>query len=235
MRLETLKEGLEFKNMIDMCEKLELEYKDSTNSRQAIMKEVERYVEISREGRRLTIVKVYDTPKEKIDGRINSGQRKNCRGNNRKHFESFKADEEHWKSIGVYGIIRGRDIYIGSTIVGFRMRFHGHKDKSNPLVTNSILDDGGCFFILEVCNGKTEEEIRTIENDYIEKYRADEFYNVLNSNNSVREALPPKPKIKQTPKPKYKTIRVRVLEEDYEEALDHIRELEDNGVLAEIK
>lgn len=82
MKTEKLQIGTVFKNMMDMCDQLEIEYKNSTNSRKAIMKEVEQYVELTKEGRKLIVTKVYDEKKEKIDGRKNYGQLDNRKGNN---------------------------------------------------------------------------------------------------------------------------------------------------------
>ena len=75
--------------------------------------------------------------------------------------------------------------------------------------------------------GNTEEEIRKIENEYIEKYREDDFYNVLNSNNSYRDM--------SVEKPKYKTIRVKVLEDDYESVIKSIKELNITETLISVK
>lgn len=63
--------GKEFKNLKVMCEELDIEYKDSTDCRKAIRKEVEQYVRFKDVGRKrcLIVEEVYDTKIEKIDGR----------------------------------------------------------------------------------------------------------------------------------------------------------------------
>lgn len=69
MRIDKLELGVEFKNMKVMCEELEVEYKDSTNSRKAIIKDIEQYVRLEKNGRRFTVVEVFGEVVEKEDGR----------------------------------------------------------------------------------------------------------------------------------------------------------------------
>ena len=70
--------GKEFRNMRDMCEQLGLQYKDSTNSRKAIIKEIEQYVELQKKGQKFTIVDVYNSKVNKIDNRgLSEGSRNN--------------------------------------------------------------------------------------------------------------------------------------------------------------
>lgn len=69
MNIANLKQGQEFKNLKELCTQLEIQYKDSTNSKKAILKEVERFAKLSRKGRRICVEEVYLIPKEKVDNR----------------------------------------------------------------------------------------------------------------------------------------------------------------------
>lgn len=78
MKTEVLTVGKEFMNMKDMCNQLGLKYKDNTNSRKAVLKEVEQYAELRKEGRKFTVQKIYNEKVEKIDGRgLSEGSRNN--------------------------------------------------------------------------------------------------------------------------------------------------------------
>ena len=54
---------------------MEIEYKDNNNGRKAIVKQIERYYLLERQGNKYKVIEEYDTPKEKLDGRKNNGGR----------------------------------------------------------------------------------------------------------------------------------------------------------------
>lgn len=68
MNIAKLKEGQVFRNYRVMCEELEMEIKTS-NSKKAQIKELERFCSIQKVGHSLTIIEVYEKPKETIDSR----------------------------------------------------------------------------------------------------------------------------------------------------------------------
>ncbi|NMM64380.1 hypothetical protein HBE96_17305 [Clostridium sp. P21] len=79
MEVTNLHKGQIFKSLKELCELLNIEYKDSTNSRNKIIKELECYFKFHKDGRKIVIDEIYDTPKEKVDNR---GKSEGSRGNN---------------------------------------------------------------------------------------------------------------------------------------------------------
>ena len=65
--------GKYYKNLKHMCEVLGLEYKDSTNSKKALLKQIECYYKLEKKGRGYLVTEKYDIPKEKQDNRKNNG------------------------------------------------------------------------------------------------------------------------------------------------------------------
>lgn len=172
--------GKKFKNLKVMCEELDIEYKDSTDCRKAIRKEVEQYVRFKDVGRKrcLIVEEVYDTKIEKEDGR---GKQEGSRNAIEIHYPNFKLDRCEWDSIGVYAIIEGSSVYVGSTTVGFRVRFHQHKDiKHNMLDTGYMIEKGAIFVALEICNNKSERYIRDREDYWIKEFCRDVDFTMVN-------------------------------------------------------
>jgi len=188
-----------------LCEVLEITIKTG-KSKILQMKELDRHFKFHKEGQQIIFDEVYKIINEKIDST------RNTLGNNRKEFPNFLVDLENEKKIGIYKIILDDNIYIGSTVAGFRIRYLAHKSNSNILSTKQMLDDGATFEILEICNGKTEPQIRYKENKYIEEYKKDSNWKIVNT----KEAWSYKPK------QKYKTIRLK--KQDYKNALILLKE-----------
>lgn len=69
MEINKLYKGQTFKNYKELCFELGMEIKSSTNSRNAQLKELERYCCFNKIGHKFTIEEVYETPKNKIDNR----------------------------------------------------------------------------------------------------------------------------------------------------------------------
>ncbi|WP_035290221.1 hypothetical protein [Clostridium sp. KNHs214] len=84
VKLDEIKLNIKYKNLKEICEVTGIEYKDSTNSRKKIIKELERYMKLKKDGRGYIITEIYSTPKEKIDGRKTgrTGLNPNSHGNN---------------------------------------------------------------------------------------------------------------------------------------------------------
>lgn len=79
MKVFNLKKGQIFKNLKELCQFLQIEYKDSTNSRKKIIKELEQYIKFHKNGRKIVIDDIYNIPKEKTDNR---GKSEGSRNNN---------------------------------------------------------------------------------------------------------------------------------------------------------
>ena len=169
---------------------LKEEHKSSGRSRNYQLQDWKRYFNFykpNQKGHKFIITEIYTTPLPKTDGRINNGKNPNSHHNQQitRKDKNFKVDEENFSSIGVYKITLDNDIYIGSTVSSFRVRFLQHMDmKWNPLVTKDMLKDGADFKIIEVMNNANEKEIRERENEYIKYYKEKTNLNVVNSINS---------------------------------------------------
>ena len=140
------------------------------------MKQIESLYKVKQKGRKYILIEKYNNPLLIRDGR---GK------HNKKHYEQYLPNEKYNCSIGVYKIVLDNQIYIGSTTFGFRKRFIGHRSKFNTLPTKEMLDNGGTFDILQICNGMDENEIRHIEDSYIEEYRNNPNWIVVNELKNV--------------------------------------------------
>lgn len=79
--MEGIKAGQIFKSQRELCEKVGIEYKDSTNSRRAQEKEFDRRFKWHKEGRKIIIDEVYSEIKDKVENRGKSeGSRNNYKG-----------------------------------------------------------------------------------------------------------------------------------------------------------
>lgn len=219
MMVEDLEVGKYYKNIRELCTKTGLEYKDSSDSRKAIIKEIERYYLLEKQGRGYLVKEKYNIPKEKIDNRKNNG------GQGKKIHNNLNISEEDENKTGVYAIILDKKIYIGSTIVGFRHRFKEHIKYNNLLPTKNMLENGGIFTILEICDRLDEPTVRRIENQYIQEYRNNENWDVINKRDAWSFQKSLKIKYKKI-KIKYKMIKVK--QDNYEDA---IKLLEHNGFI----
>jgi len=216
------KKGLEvgntYKSLKDICNTLKLKYKDGSSSKNALLKKIESEYKIEKQGKGYLILERYDTPKEIPD------KRKETKGNftgKRKIFTNLLIEKENEDRIGVYKIVLDNNIYVGSTIKSFRERFKGHKSKNKIMPhTYEMLDNGATFEVIEFCDGLPEIEIRKLENYYIKQYREDENWNLINSKDAWDFAK----------KQKYKTIRIKVKDEDYESTLEFLK---DNNLISE--
>ena len=218
MKIENLKVGMVIKNYKELCKLLEIEEKGGS-SKKCQMNKLSVCCKFHKEGQKIIIDEIYDTPLPTYDGR---GKNPNSHGNNHigrgyKHQPQFKIPKEHFDSKGVYCIIVNHDIYIGSTNNTFRQRFNQHKAKDNSLITKEILENETTQFImLKEMNSSTEFEIRLKEEEYIQHYINNTDWNVVN------EVLSVKIKGRINQPPKYKSIKV--LESDYEKALQILQE-----------
>ena len=210
-----LEVGKKYKDLKEMCEVLKLEYKDSTNSRKSLLKEIKSIYQLEKQGRGYLVLNKYE--QRKITKNENDRRKNNGRNNTRKRkeFSNFLISRENENKIGVYKIVLDDNIYIGSTINGFRERFKGHRYKNKLMLhTYEMLDNGATFKVIEFCDGLPEIEIRDLENKYIKQYKEDDDWNLVNS----RDAWD------YIKKQKYKTIRIKIKEEEYDKVLKFLKD-----------
>lgn len=155
---------------------------------------------------KIIIEEVYSKPLPIEDGRKNVGFKVES--------DNYRVPIEHVKSNGIYRIICGNEVYIGSTRRGFRRRFIEHLNAGQQPATKDLLDRGGLFELVEVMNDSSKEEVFMREDYYIELYSKDSSYVVVNK--QLATITLPKP-----PKPKYK--KVMIVKEDYDLALSILK------------
>ena len=132
-------------------------------------------------------------------------------------FPNLLIEEQYYESIGVYKIVLNNEIYIGSTIAGFKNRFLTHRGVGNKLKTRKmLLEQGATFEILQICDGMSENEIRHIEQQWIEEYRNNPDWEVINIDDHVKIKGEQHGKSQNIPDNKM----IRVKREDYDRALE---------------
>lgn len=204
-----LKKQKEYKNFKELCNSLKWNTMGGS-TRKKYYKLLNNICKYHKVGNKIIIEEIYE------ESLLIKNERKRIK----KNYPQYVIEEEYNHSIGIYKIVLNNKIYIGSTIQGFRVRFLHHISKDNPLPTKEMLDNGATFEILQLCDGMTENEIRHIENNWIQEYRNDSEWEVVNSLSNVQ--------IKGETPQKYKKIKVR--EEDYETC---IQILQSSGIKVE--
>lgn len=186
------------------------------NQKKCQLKEVERYIKYAKDGHKFIIEEIYKTPLPKEDKRSLGSNR----GNYTVPSENYMVEQSDNDSIGVYKIQLHNQVYIGSTVVGFRRRYTQHIRNFEGLMphTQKLLQEGAIFSILwKAENGETEEEIRLMEQKYLDDYKIN-GYDIKNGSENV---------VIRGHKKKQKRRIIRVMEDDYDIA---IRILAQNGI-----
>jgi len=210
MNLNQVKLNMVIPNYRKLCELLDLKI-HTGGSKQIQFREMEKYFKYHKEGNKFIIDEIYSELK-------NYTKRENRGGShNRKEFPNFLISKEDENKIGIYKIVINNNIYIGSTIKSFRIRFLKHNNEKHNTIpfTSNMLKEGAIFDLLEICEDMTEPQIRELENKYIKEYKENNDWNLVNSRDTWSYIIS---------KQKYKTIKIRVKEEDYQEALISMRE-----------
>ena len=91
-----------------------------------------------------------------------------------------------------------------------------------------MLDNGATFGILQICDGMTENEIRHIEDNYIEEYRNNPNWIVVNQRKNVTikgEGFTKDKRQCKNNKPKY--TKVRIDKNDLDKAIELLKS---NGI-----
>ena len=217
-KIKELYVGQKFANYRRLCEFLGEEIRCG-QSKKCQLKDWARYFCFDREGNKIIITEIYDTPKKKIDRRG---------GNHSGHFKypnlgSYNLKKNQNKLKGVYKIQLENKVYIGSTTVGFGKRYRQHCANYNNMSphTHDLLKQGASFDILWIADENDSEAIiRQKENDYIEQYTKD-GYDMLNSHIPV---IISEKRIVTSSKRKPKYTNIRINKEDYEKAIALLNE-----------
>lgn len=197
-------EAKTYKNYKELCGVMGWEVSGG-NEKQRQIKYLQSICKYHKEGQKFVIEEVFLQQKEFIDGRTLK----------RKEFNQYKIPKEYDKSVGIYKITLDNKIYIGSTADCFRRRFTQHMSKSNQLVTKNMLEKGATFEILQICDGMKENEIRIIEQQWIEEYRNNPEWKVVNDHNAF---------VKKE-ESKYKTLKLLVTEEEGALLLEYLKNI----------
>lgn len=198
MKINELYKGQVIKNYRELCGILGQDIK-AGKGKQLQLKDFERYFKYHKEGHKIIIDEIYDKPIQKVD--------KRSEGNNKGHFaeyESLNIPHEKANHYGIYKITLNNDIYIGSTVIGFRTRFQQHNRGGDKLMqhTYELLQNGGTFEILHDMTGIEDEElIRMIEDETIKEYLLNPNWNVINKKSGAKS-------YEETYKKKKKVIRI---------------------------
>ena len=195
-----------YKNYKEICAAMDWKV-TSGESKISQLKDLERYCKYHKEGQKFIIDEIYENPKEKIDNRGGA--------HNIKNFPNYNIERKYDNNIGVYRIINydTKEVYIGSTIDGFRMRFlrHNRGDKGMKH-TYDLLHNGGVFEIISDMTGYDEISIRKAEQHFIDEYSNDDNYNIINHRDEVTY------KGKRKNKKVYKNIKIEA--DKYEQAIE---------------
>lgn len=222
MKLENIYEGLVVKSYRQLCELLEIEITGG-NSKKAQLKELERFVKYHKEGNKFIVDEVYSEPLEKIDRRAMTNKLRSGTSNHRwKDYENLNIPIELMNNYGIYKITLKDDIYIGSTIVGFRRRFQQHYQGHEELMkhTYKLLQQGGVFEILYDMTGVEDEDlVRMVEDEFIKDFLLNPNWNVINKKSSAKS-------YKKTYKKKKRSIRI-----DEDKLYDAIQLLAKHGLI----
>ena len=207
--------------LLDLIEEGEYTYKElcdmnifidgakTGNTKKAQITDLKQYFEIDDTSKRGKINILYKREEFK--------KKKFTRVRKYKDFQNLNVNCEQWNSKGVYIIIDDeKNCYIGSTVNGFRNRFLEHWYLSHKEMQHTydlLRKNNAKFMILEDMTGIDENEIRKMEQVYLDKYSNDDNYNVINRYSYV-VGLKPK-------EVKYRNIKVK--EEDYEKVIELLK------------
>jgi len=163
------------KNYKVMC-KLLNEPIVTSNSKKAQITNWKRYFNFTKDKTKFIITEVYDEPLN------NSGY---MYYDNSLKEQCFKISDDNKNKKGVYIIQKENDVYIGSTVSSFWLRFiqhlGGYDNQAPYRYTKPLILNGGTFKDLWIASDDdTIKQIREIEESYIFKYVNSGEYNVIN-------------------------------------------------------
>lgn len=153
------------------------------NSKKAQLKIVDSKVDYHRDGHAFVIDGMKEVADIVADGR---GKNPSSHQNQRPiDHKNLLVPAEDWDSVGVYKIVCNDNMYIGSTARGFRWKFMKYREKdSDNRNARSALSNGGTFEVLEVMNGKSMEQIRARQKEFILQYIKEGEVEIVNIHNT---------------------------------------------------
>jgi hypothetical protein len=238
MNIENLQEGMMVKNYKELCRLLNQKVKSGEGKRFQL-KKWKFYFEFEKQenSTKYIITKIHTKEYSKNKLSEYNFERHFHKDNLKKN--QFNIPYEYCLRAGVYKIELNNRIYIGSTRC-FSRRFKGHYSNSNTLPTLQMLNDGAIFSMLWKAPIKIKESdlrLRLIEKEreFIKKYEQDETYIVENvrlknyeelellalADKCIDEFIENKEKNKVKEPLKY--MNIKVLESDYEIALEILK------------
>ena len=183
LNISNLSIGMVVKNYKILCHLLNQETKTG-NSKKYQLENFKRYFEWKKVGQKFIIVDIHNPPLEKIDLR----KLGNSTGHYKTYNGTYNVDAKYNHAKGVYKIQLDNDVYIGSTIMGFRKRYIDHSENYQNMMdhTQRLLQNGGIFEILWIAPDNTSEnDIRQKEQEYINQYKENEKLHIINKKPQV--------------------------------------------------
>ena len=211
-RIKSQEIGTTYKNYPTLCEELELTIYRGTQ-KTAQLKELQRYCKLEKEGISFILKEVYEVPLSSSRGR-------------RIDFLSYCVEQQYDKSIGVYKVVNyeTKEIYVGSTIKGFRERFNNHNKETNHLRTFDMLQNGAVFEVIEaMADNSSEEEVREREEYWIDYYKKNGEWDCINTRKKTTKKAMSKIKTEEEPNV---LIYIKVKDKDLEKLLEGINALD---------
>ena len=201
----------EYKNYKELCRAMGWMVASGC-SKKSQLKDLERYCKYHKEGQKIVIDEVFETP---LPSNSQSGRPTSI-------ISEFCIDEDKFNNGGVYIIQLDDEIYIGST-VNFRQRFNTHKSKSNTKLpqTKDLIERGGQMSILHDMTGIEDEELlRMVEYEYIKYFRDSGKFIMLNGKDPI--SFDKYYKLNKREK-KQKYIRFKIEENDYDKVVEILK------------
>ena len=219
MNIDKLYVGESIKNYKVLCQLLNQPVK-AGSSRKAQLNDFKCYFDWEKDGNKFVITEIYRKPLNKPDRRhLGNRTGKYTVGNSSTYHVPMNLSDSN----GVYKIQNGNDIYIGSTVVGFRKRYTQHYTNKGGFMphTQKLLINGGIFEILWIAPDNVSEKIiREKEQIFINQYKNNSKFNLINIDDTVKIKGNHKREISHRK-------RVFIDEENFEKAL---RLLENNNI-----
>ena len=179
INVSKLKKGMIIKNYKELCGLLDMRA-TSGNGKINQLNELKLYCEYHKDGNKFVIDEVYNNPT------ITTTPPKKY-----KDVKEFNIEYELKDNYGVYYILQGDNIYIGSTYTTYRQRFIRHNTGAMKHTYN-MLKNGGTFNILHDMTGILDKKlIRMVENEYIEYFKNNSYFNLINKrvNNTNKKVV----------------------------------------------
>lgn len=176
-KLAKLQEGQVFKNYKELCSFLDIPYCGG-KQKKYLKINMNKYFRVSKKGNKIIIGENFN--KNLFEDIVAKQNRHSTL------YKQFNIDLSKKKFIGVYCITLENQIYIGSTINSLWGRYlqHFRNKKNRDNRTYLLLQSGGVFSALSIYNKNqniTEKQIRDEELKFINKYRKNPDWIVVNS------------------------------------------------------